>query len=386
MKLVKLGEVAEINPKLSGRPALMDAVSFVGMADVNAEGAATSEGAPRPFGEVSSGYTLFEDSDLLLAKITPCFENGKIAQARIKHRVGAGSTEFHVIRPRAEFLDPRYVLHFLRRGEVRESGRRRMTGAGGQRRVPAEFLSNLQLPVFRMCQQRRIAEVLDRVDALRAKRREAVLLLDGMTQSIFLDIFGHPSAGDVRWPTAPLGKVARTTSGGTPSRAVRENYGGQVPWVKSGELHGGVVRRTAEHLTERGLADSSAKLMPAGTVLVAMYGATAGVIARLGIPAATNQAICSIEVGSNLDREFLRATLKLLTLELLSKRVGGAQPNLSQGAIRALRIPIPPLKLQQEFAARIRAAEMLVEQEEQHRGRLDYLFASLQQQAFAGQL
>ena len=305
---------------------------------------------------------------------------GKVA---IAHHDVAFSQDITALRPDSSRLHTGYLTHFLRTQQATLSREARGATIQG---VTREVVASLVIPLPPVSKQRRIAEVLDRADALRAKRREALALLDDLTQSIFLDMFGHPSAGDIRWPTAPLGEVARTTSGGTPSRAVRGNYGGQVPWVKSGELHGGVVMKTEEHLTERGLADSSAKLMPAGTVLVAMYGATAGVIARLGIPAATNQAICSIEVGSNLDPEFLRRTLKLPTLKLLSQRVGGAQPNLSQGAIRALRIPIPPVELQQKFAGWIRAAEMLSEQLGQHRTQLDCLFASLQQRAFAGQL
>jgi type I restriction enzyme S subunit len=150
-------------------------------------------------------------------------------------------------------------------------------------------------------------------------------------------MFGDPTENPNGWETAPLGDVANTTSGGTPTRDVAAYYGGQIPWVKSGELHSGVVTSTEECLTERGVAESSAKLMPPGTVLVAMYGATAGVVATLGVEAATNQAICCIQPSPRLNALYLVYVLRRLTPSLLAKRVGGAQPNLSHALFASLQ-------------------------------------------------
>ncbi|QGF22446.1 hypothetical protein [Raineyella fluvialis] len=138
--------MADLNPRESTRPALDLPISFVPMADLDAEQGIAGPGTDRPFSEVSKGYTIFRDQDVLVAKITPCFENGKIGQAHLRQGIGVGSTEFHVVRPHADRLDPRYVLHYLRQQRVLDAGERRMTGSAGQRRVPLVFLNDLQIP------------------------------------------------------------------------------------------------------------------------------------------------------------------------------------------------------------------------------------------------
>ncbi len=166
-ELEKLGAVAQINPK-APKIAADTEVSFVGMADLNISNAQTESNFVRLFSEVSKGYTIFADRDILVAKITPCFENNKIGQARLQRGIGVGSTEFHVIRPDAR-LDSRYLLHFLRQDRIRRQGELRMTGSAGQRRVPADFLKQLEIPLPPLAEQRRIADLLDRSHTLRAE-------------------------------------------------------------------------------------------------------------------------------------------------------------------------------------------------------------------------
>lgn len=251
---------------------------------------------------------------------------------------------------------------------------------------PVDKLKRLVVPLPPLPEQRRIAAVLDRAEALQIKRRAALAQLDTLTQSIFLDMFGEPAANPKGWRLRALEEVAETTSGGTPNRAVAEYFGGDIPWVKSGELHQGVVTATEESLTERGLAESSAKLMPPGTVLVAMYGATVGTIAVLGIRAATNQAICSIQPMGGLNVGYLVHLLRRLSPTLLAKRVGGAQPNLSQELLRKMTVPVPPEEIQRDFAGRISTVEKLKTPYDASVSQVDALFASLQYRAFREEL
>ncbi len=163
------------------------------------------------------------------------------------------------------------------------------------------------------------------------------------------------------WRRVPLGEVCFTTSGGTPSRKVPEYYVGDVPWVKSGDLNDGLLSKSTEYISHLGLKNSSAKIFPRGTVLIALYGATVGKLAILDIDAASNQAICGISVPEELDRNFLFYFLYTQRNYLVSQSTGGAQPNISQRIIRELLIPLPPLSEQRRIvdildrAASIRA-------------------------------
>ncbi len=155
------------------------------------------------------------------------------------------------------------------------------------------------------------------------------------------------------WRTARLGDsdVAYTASGGTPDRSTPQNFGGSIPWVKSGELNDGFVDSTEETLTSTGLEHSSARVFPRGTLLVALYGATAGKTGILGIDASTNQAVCAIFPQNNsFDSQFLQFQLIHLRPKILNARTGGAQPNISQRVLASLDIWLPPLPEQRAIA------------------------------------
>lgn len=167
------------------------------------------------------------------------------------------------------------------------------------------------------------------------------------------------------WKTVPLSAVARTTSGGTPSRTRPDYFGGAVPWVKSGELADGYIDVTEETLTPEGVASSSAKWLDPGTLLVAMYGATVGKTAILRTRATTNQAICAVIADpSKANAHFLRYQLIHDRPTLLNARYGGAQPNISQQVIRDHSLRLPPLLEQQRIAAVLSLVQRAIENEE----------------------
>ena len=171
-----------------------------------------------------------------------------------------------------------------------------------------------------------------------------------------------------KWQIKALGDVCRTSSGGTPSRSRPDYFNGNIPWVKSGELTDGLVSEVSEFISEEALAGSSAKLLPAGTLLIAMYGATVGKLGVLARAAATNQAVCAIFPPPELDPKFLFWYLRRQRFNLIAKAVGGAQPNISQTILRDLELPIPPLSEQREIVAEL----------EKQFSRLDEAVANLQ--------
>ena len=207
----RLSSIAEINPPLSSEVRPDSKVSFVTMSAVSEAAAAVASEEIRDAKECLRGFTPFQRGDVLVAKITPCFENGKIVIANIGRKFGFGSTEFHVVRPDARYLDVRYLLHCLRQPHVRLQGQHRMTGSAGQRRVPAHFLSTFEIPLCTLHEQQRIAGILDAADALRATRREALAQLATLLQSTFLDMFGDPVRAG--WPTETVEAIALQEKG-----------------------------------------------------------------------------------------------------------------------------------------------------------------------------
>lgn len=155
------------------------------------------------------------------------------------------------------------------------------------------------------------------------------------------------------WEIKKLGEVCHTTSGGTPSRQKSSYYNGNIPWVKSGELDRGLILDTEEKISDDAIKNSSAKVFPKGTLLIALYGATIGKLAFLGVDAATNQAICGIFKNDNMDSNYIYHFLFYKKTNLVKQGIGGAQPNISQGILKNLDLPIPPLPEQQAIVAKI---------------------------------
>jgi type I restriction enzyme S subunit len=154
------------------------------------------------------------------------------------------------------------------------------------------------------------------------------------------------------WRQVQLGQLAKWSSGGTPSSANNAYYHGLIPWAVIGDLNEGSVTNTEKSITEAGLKASSAKIVPPGTVLLAMYGASIGRTGISGIPLATNQAIATAEVDlSKADPKFILMFLQSQKQEFMKAGKGGAQPNISQGIIKSWEMLLPPLDEQRRIVA-----------------------------------
>lgn len=181
----------------------------------------------------------------------------------------------------------------------------------------------------------------------------------------------------MNWKTVKLGDVCKTTSGGTPKRGVANYYNGDIPWVKSGELKDSLIKKTGEHISKLGLDSSSAKLIPKGTLLIALYGATVGKLGILDIEAASNQAVCAIYPSKAVHQKYLFHYLFKIRNELIERSSGGAQPNISQDIIRNLKIPLPPLSEQRRIAEILDKADALREKRRLALQKLDTLLQSV---------
>ena len=152
------------------------------------------------------------------------------------------------------------------------------------------------------------------------------------------------------WTT--LGEIGSWQSGATPSRMNKDYYGGNIPWLKTGDLNDGTITYIPEYITQRALEETSVRLNPKGSVLIAMYGATIGKIGILSFPATTNQACCACYEYS-INQMFLFYFLLANRENFIAMGGGGAQPNISKEKIISTSMPLPPLKEQERIVAEI---------------------------------
>lgn len=171
---------------------------------------------------------------------------------------------------------------------------------------------------------------------------------------------------------ARLGELYAISSGGTPSRKHPEYYeNGSIPWVKTGDLKNIYLSITDEKITVDGLNNSSARLYPAGTVLLAMYGATIGATSILKIEAATNQACAAFTPRADVIPQYLYLFFESQKSRFIKDAVGGAQPNISAGYLRKIEIPLPPLDEQRKIAAVLDKVSDLIAKRRQQLDKLD---------------
>ena len=153
------------------------------------------------------------------------------------------------------------------------------------------------------------------------------------------------------WTAAKIKDVAQTYSGGTPTSTNSEYYdGGDIPWINSGELNNPIITSTTNYITEEGLNNSSAKLYPQDTVLVALYGATAGKVSLISFEACSNQAVCGVIPQNKIMTIYIRYYLSSLYEHFITLSSGSARDNISQDTIKNTILPIPQGKILKEFS------------------------------------
>ena len=201
-------------------------------------------------------------------------------------------------------------------------------------------------------EQRKIAAILGTWDAVIAVVEQLIAALQrrkqGLMQRLLTGEVRFPGF-DGEWEEVRLGAVVDSFSGGTPSRTNPEYYEGNIPWIKSGEINQVHIVETEETITQLGLENSSAKIVDAGTLLLALYGATAGKLGISHISAAINQALLAIVPHEELNKDFAFYELEHRMPQMLRKLQGG-QPNLSAALVKSSYISLPPFEEQQVIA------------------------------------
>ena len=390
MKTVALGEIANINPRLGRTMASDEPVSFVPMAYLSDQSAAATPESVRPFGEVSKGYTPMLDGDLLVAKITPCFENGKIGQAQLTTRVGMGSTEFHVVRPSAE-IDARYLLHFLRTPRVNQAGRLRMTGSGGQRRVPAAYLEELGVPLPPLDEQRRIAAILDcAADLKRANAR-----IESAVRELVSREFER------RFPVGvsgrPFGAYVSDLVGGR--NLVADDQAADAPFrvLKISAVTSGVFLEGESKPLPRSYSPPESHLVRSGDLLISRANTAELVGASALVVTDRTDLVLPDKLWRIVWREpdAIRPRYALALLQSqpvrramtrLASGTGGSMKNISKAKLLAMPISIAPLADQQRFEELADAASLHLTRTRARQRRLDTQMRTLPTRAFTGGL
>lgn len=263
------------------------------------------------------------------------------------------SNEFPNFKIDRNRIYPKFLELFFKQTGVWNEVEKRCTGTtkASRNRFKERFFLDFEIIFPSFDEQKRIVAKIERLmvgieeaTSLNAEAlKDVERLLRNNLRKILLD---------KEFETAVLGKVCKTTSGGTPSRNRPDYFEGNIPWLKSGELNDRLITDSEEHITEEALQNSSAKIFPKGTLLIALYGATVGKTGILGIDSSTNQAIGALFPQHNiLERGYLHWFLKYKRSDFLKESFGGAQPNISQRLLIKTNIPLPPLPVQRRIVA-----------------------------------
>ncbi len=398
IRRVPIGKIAAVNPRLPQDADPAQTVSFLAMASVSDRGEILEQ-KERILENAKKGYTYFERGDVILAKITPCFENGKAALLdRLDTQIGFGSTEFHVIRPDPEKLDAKYLFYMVWSDQFRFHGQNSMQGAAGQKRVSASFVKDFEIPQPSLSEQKRIATILDKVDALRRKRQQAIELADQFLRSVFLEMFGDPVSNPKGWNEAPLSTgIARIESGWSAKGDNRPAGEGQIGVLKISSVTSGKFIPTENKVVDESTVPAGKKLLKprAGDLLFSrantrdLVAATAIVdkdYDNLFLP----DKLWKIQTNEQLLPEFLNYLLwhQRMRDRLRSQATGtsGSMLNISKKKFEETSAIFPPIEQQRKFVDIYRKARAISEKYSSSSDFTEELFASASQKAFSSQL
>jgi type I restriction enzyme S subunit len=295
-----------------------------------------------------------------------------------------------VLRPQQEKLDPRYLFRWFSSGPIQKTVRSFGQQTTNISNLNIERCLALAIPLPSLAEQRRIAEILDKADALRAKRRAALAQLDTLTQSIFVDMFGDP-VGNSRWPVASLGSVLTSMRYGP--RFYDEEYAEDgIRIVRITDLsEGGSLDYKAMPKLRVAAQDFEKSALRPGDVIFARSGATVGKTALIrneDPPSIAGAYFIVLRFDERFDPVYADAVLRCPSVRAIVTRRSrqAAQQNFSGPGLRELPFPVPPSDLQREFSCKVTAVARTIRTNEASASGMDALFASIQHRAFRCEL
>jgi len=352
-----------------------DLVSFVPMDAVGEYGGIrlTEE---KELSEIGSGYTYFRDGDVVVAKITPCFENGKGALAkRLTNKTAFGTTELHVMRANLEQLVPQFLFYLTISDLFRKMGESEMYGAGGQKRVPESFFKDFRAGIPSRDEQRTIARFLGlktaQIDTLVVKKK---VLLDklaekrialishtvtkGLDPSVPVKDSGVPWLGAIPldWAAKRLRFLSTMSGGMTPSTGNPAYWGGIIPWITPKDMKSDSLAGSIDTLTDEGVHETGLTLHKSGRILIVVRGmilAHTFPVAINAVPATVNQDMKAL--STSLNGEYLALLLKgiqPLVLSIVEESAHGTKV-LRTDVFKNIYLPVPPADVQVEIVKQV---------------------------------
>lgn len=310
------------------------------------------------------------------------------------------SNHFMRLRTDPSRLDSEYLAHFLRYEFGRGTFRAMAKGWVNQATVGRDRLERLAVPLPALAEQGRIVAILRRAEAVRGKRLRLLAQLDSLVLSVFRSLFGDQYwrsitgsastvSNELGWPWVPLSRVARLATGHTPDRKNSAYWDdGNIPWISLPEiraLDGRTAMSTELAVTAEGLANSSAVMLPVGTVCFSRT-ASVGFVTKLGVPMATSQDFHNWVPTQDLDSTYLMSALRYSRGHLLGLSDGSIHKTIYQRTAQKFAVLLPPLVLQKQFATRAAQVDKYHALARLALAGDDELLVSLQASAFRGEL
>ena len=320
---------------------------------------------------------LLQDGDILISHINSTKHLGKCAIYEGDPPALIHGMNLLALRVDPDVAAPRYVYWMLSSADFRRKLPQITKDSVNQSSFNISSFRKLKIPLPPLDEQKRIVQILDKADALRAKRRAALAYLDTLTQSIFLDMFGDPATNPKGWPVAALRSLGRVTTGGTPPSAKEGMFDGTIPFITPGDLESDQpIKRT---VTDAG-AEAS-RTVDAGATLVCCIG-TIGKIGKSTVRSAFNQQINAVEWGERMHAEYGCAVMRFFKPTIIAWGSSTTLPILKKSSFERIEIPVPPVTDQQEFALRIERVERVRATHRVALSTSNELFSALQAMAF----
>jgi len=334
----------------------------------------------------SRARQIVKEKDVLVSTVRPNLN--AVAYISQEFDCATASTGFTVLRCKETKIDSKYLYYWVRSSPFIDDMTRKSTGASYPA-ISDKIVKESKIPLPPIAEQKRIAAIFDKADAIRRKRQEAIKLTEELGRSLFLDMFGDPVTNPKGWELASLSKFGEIVTGNTPPRADLENYGDDIEWIKSDNIttpyH--FLTQASESLSKQG--KEKGRIVPEGSILVCCIAGSKSSIGKAAIAhreVAFNQQINAIIPNENTDTYFLYSHFWVSQNLVQEKSTDSMKGLVSKSKFSSIKFLRPPIKKQLEFREKFLRFIKINKRMEKHLMESENIFNSLLQRAFKGEI